>query len=447
MAYSFGGGIRPELGRTDYSGYLQGALQGARSNAAGSAAIGQGIANLGETAGKAVKEYYVKKEEKQQFNDATDWVVDTAANNPEIAKILNLPLVNDPNADPKDIRKAASVAVRAVGVPAVLNLRMQLEGKEEDKKLATETARVTRILEGYGSMDEGDTPADPRAVQAGQNQFLQNQLLRSQAADNFAQARARGAPAALSDKDVLYRDLMAKAIADNGGNPLTPDQRAKISEQAYGSRPPKYVLTVDEQLKLDSQKLENAETIKRSAAFLNDVSSNAIEASQNLNDIRETRRLLSLPNTNTGWGQEAITALRSFAARLGMDDAGLAEQEALQAYINVDALRQTQALMSKQGSITENERKLVDRTSQTASKNPKALGELLDLREAVAKRSNGAEMERQRLFDEGKSMAQIAEGVRRWYQKNTVSKMLDGIKGLRTSSIVRDANNAMGEGL
>jgi hypothetical protein len=30
MAYSFGGGVRPELGKTDYSGYLQGALTGAQ---------------------------------------------------------------------------------------------------------------------------------------------------------------------------------------------------------------------------------------------------------------------------------------------------------------------------------------------------------------------------------------------------------------------------------
>jgi hypothetical protein len=47
MAYSFGGGVRPELGRTDYSGYLQGALTGAQGVAAGGSAIGQGIANLG----------------------------------------------------------------------------------------------------------------------------------------------------------------------------------------------------------------------------------------------------------------------------------------------------------------------------------------------------------------------------------------------------------------
>jgi hypothetical protein len=42
MAYSFGGGVRPELGKTDYSGYLQGALTGAQGVAAGGAAIGTG---------------------------------------------------------------------------------------------------------------------------------------------------------------------------------------------------------------------------------------------------------------------------------------------------------------------------------------------------------------------------------------------------------------------
>jgi hypothetical protein len=65
MAYSFGGGVRPELGRTDYSGYLAGALQGAQGVAQGGAAIGQGIANAGEKVGNAMKVYgELKKENK-----------------------------------------------------------------------------------------------------------------------------------------------------------------------------------------------------------------------------------------------------------------------------------------------------------------------------------------------------------------------------------------------
>jgi hypothetical protein len=45
MAYGFGTTVNPQLGATNYSGYLQGALSGAQMEAQGSAAIGQGIQN------------------------------------------------------------------------------------------------------------------------------------------------------------------------------------------------------------------------------------------------------------------------------------------------------------------------------------------------------------------------------------------------------------------
>ncbi len=52
-----GTGIRPELGRIDYTPFLQGSL-------AGSQAIGRGLAGLGEAFGGAIQDYYKKKEER-----------------------------------------------------------------------------------------------------------------------------------------------------------------------------------------------------------------------------------------------------------------------------------------------------------------------------------------------------------------------------------------------
>ena len=45
MAYGFGSGVRAELGATDYSNYLRGALAGAQMQAQGGAAIGAGVQN------------------------------------------------------------------------------------------------------------------------------------------------------------------------------------------------------------------------------------------------------------------------------------------------------------------------------------------------------------------------------------------------------------------
>jgi hypothetical protein len=55
-----GTGIRPELGRIDYTPFLQGSL-------AGSQAIGRGLAGLGEAFGGAIQEYSKKKEERDTY--------------------------------------------------------------------------------------------------------------------------------------------------------------------------------------------------------------------------------------------------------------------------------------------------------------------------------------------------------------------------------------------
>ena len=65
---TFGQGVNASLGKTDYSNYLVGALQGARGVAAGGSAIGQGIANLGEQVGVGIEAYAKKKQEDKELS-------------------------------------------------------------------------------------------------------------------------------------------------------------------------------------------------------------------------------------------------------------------------------------------------------------------------------------------------------------------------------------------
>ncbi len=58
---TFGQGVNASLGKTNYSNYLAGALQGARGVAAGGQAMGQGIANLGQSIGQGIKKYQENK--------------------------------------------------------------------------------------------------------------------------------------------------------------------------------------------------------------------------------------------------------------------------------------------------------------------------------------------------------------------------------------------------
>jgi hypothetical protein len=233
MAYSFGGGVRPELGKTDYSGYLQGALTGAQGVAAGGSAIGQGIANAGQQIGTAVKEYYIKKEKKQLSNQANTLITGMIKKYPKQAQnLFGIQIGADGNPDPGAVKSIVDSLTPA----GAIGLFQNLNKEEEAKDLATQTASVTRILEGQGSMDAPvDRPDgyDPRAIQAGQNQFLDNELTRSQTRKNLRPSGQNP-----SDKDVLFATLTKEAIAANGGKPLTPQQQAAVAREAYLTKPP-----------------------------------------------------------------------------------------------------------------------------------------------------------------------------------------------------------------
>jgi hypothetical protein len=62
MAYSFGGGVRPELGRTDFTPFLQGSVQGAQMQARGAENFAKGVASAGDSVAQGVKTYFANKE-------------------------------------------------------------------------------------------------------------------------------------------------------------------------------------------------------------------------------------------------------------------------------------------------------------------------------------------------------------------------------------------------
>ena len=64
----FGQGVNASLGKTDYSNYLAGALQGARGVAAGGQSIAQGVANLGQQVGAGIEAYAKKKQEDKDLS-------------------------------------------------------------------------------------------------------------------------------------------------------------------------------------------------------------------------------------------------------------------------------------------------------------------------------------------------------------------------------------------
>ena len=61
MALAFGGGVRPELGRTDYTPFLQGSVAGAQMQARGGESIGKAFANVGQDISAGIQQYQQNK--------------------------------------------------------------------------------------------------------------------------------------------------------------------------------------------------------------------------------------------------------------------------------------------------------------------------------------------------------------------------------------------------
>jgi hypothetical protein len=61
MALAFGGGVRPELGRTDYTSFLQGSLAGSQMAARGGESIGKALAGMGQDFATGIEKYQQNK--------------------------------------------------------------------------------------------------------------------------------------------------------------------------------------------------------------------------------------------------------------------------------------------------------------------------------------------------------------------------------------------------
>jgi hypothetical protein len=148
MAYSFGGGVRPELGKNRLQRLpTAGALTGAQGVAAGGAAIGQGIASAGASAANAMKVYgELKKDNKVYEAQGKAYAsilegmsssgVLTEDQQTKIDKILTESLgINEPKA------KAAYLQTALQGVSALATIGSEVLDREiKTKKQDTDSA-------------------------------------------------------------------------------------------------------------------------------------------------------------------------------------------------------------------------------------------------------------------------------------------------------------------
>jgi hypothetical protein len=150
MALAFGGGVRPELGRTDYSAIARGGEIAAQLSAQGSQMVGQGLAKALEGAGKAVVNYQERKQEKQFKEESIKNIAKFATENPDVVKGLGF------NSDIIDDSKAIGVFVQGLspkgnfieGMAVLSTLMAQsMQQKQIAGMKAEENAARLRLLD------------------------------------------------------------------------------------------------------------------------------------------------------------------------------------------------------------------------------------------------------------------------------------------------------------
>lgn len=102
----FGTGINASLGAINYTPYMQGSI-------AGSQAIAQGIASLGQAAGSAIRDYKQKKEEEKKIGDTIGFLETNFKKDPGTYTMFD-------DGSGKFDRAAAEAAVRSVGPSGVM---------------------------------------------------------------------------------------------------------------------------------------------------------------------------------------------------------------------------------------------------------------------------------------------------------------------------------------
>lgn len=381
---TFGQGINPQLGAVDYSAYSQGAAQG-------SAAIGQGIRSLGQDFAQGIQQY---RQNKLMAGQATAEFEAAVGQSPKL-----LGVISAPNAPP-EVAKAFK--------------KLQKDGAVGLKDAAVLSTYAKTFIMGEKRQKEAEMEMEKL-----KNDQMQAQAQMMNAQANMLSAQRPAKSANPSDKDTLFETQVQGFIEQNQRQP-TAQEVAAIAKQAYA--PTRMYASPEEQARVEELKAESNSAVK----FLDGVTQQAMDVESYKATNAEARRLLE--SVETGFGQEWLTQAQALAQRLGVGDpTKLSNQQVAEAFIATDALTQTQLLMSKQGSITENERRLVDRTAMKIGKTKDANLEILNLRDAFANRAQEAELERQRLFDEGKSSKETAEGLKRWYAKHSISSFLETV--------------------
>jgi len=165
MAFQSGSQVNAALGRTDFTPFLQGAMQGAQAQARGAENIARGLAGLGQQVASGIEKYYKKQEEKQIKQQGVDYLVNNFGVTPA----------------------AAAAGYNAIGPVAFTNL---LESKRKEQRDIDKQNRIASYFNalnasgGRAVSPEGG-PVSSAEEMAARQEFAALQKMESETYENL----------------------------------------------------------------------------------------------------------------------------------------------------------------------------------------------------------------------------------------------------------------------
>jgi hypothetical protein len=197
MAFQTGSQVNAALGRTDFTPFLQGAMQGAQAQARGAENIAQGLAGLGQQVGRGIEKYSEQKKKNAERDgriNATLGAIQANAKTlerygrTEEAETLRAAGANI--LQETDLNKRAAMSQ---GVIESFLQGIQIESGARQRQLGEQAAQYSGLLEQSGGADVSleSGPISPIAQQQGRAMYLDNLYKQSQIAQNFAAAQPK----------------------------------------------------------------------------------------------------------------------------------------------------------------------------------------------------------------------------------------------------------------
>ena len=391
--FQSGSQINPALGRTDYSAYTQGAAQGA-------AAIGQGMQQLGQGIGAAIKQYNIKKEEKELNELAKSELKRLAVSNPEAAKQFNITDANDD--------KQYEAAVKVYGPRGALQfaqgVKQDQEGKAKNERIGSLAMHIYKnggtlpkeVAEGVSAFEYMTAYGMAQASRANEAGIEKAK----------AETTALGVPKVKEPSEFEFNlDAFKKA------NPnATPQQLQQFGMDYQARKSP--VTNVN----MGENSAEKA--IGDEAGRIYNAIGSAADSAEGSQQRLDLAKKLYAQGATSGAGAGFIGFAKNVLASAGIDVPSEASQAQLEQMLKSGALARTKELYGGMGALSNLEGKNAEGTVANLSRTEKGNIQILEWEAANAPMLRAADDLKIKLRGEKVPIEKINAEVKSFLRKN-----------------------------